>query len=88
MKRLENRQAVLQACQQIRQTPEDQRLALTVSLSLTFRHLREDNALLTTAEDAFYFGLFSEEKKGALERLAALIGDQSAFAESKILVPA
>jgi len=81
MKRLENRQAVLQTCQQIRQTPEDQRHALTLSLALTFEQLTDD-ALLTVAEDAFYFGLFSEECEGALERLAALTGIQAAFVES------
>jgi len=83
VERLENRQAVLQACRQLRQTSEDSECVnLTVSIGSAMKTFPTDNALKAVADDALYLCMCLAEAPGALERLEALTGEQSSFAES------
>ena len=86
MKRLENRQAVLQACHQLRHATEDPQAAqITASILIAMRNLPMDDALEAVAVDALHLGMCLVERPGALQRLKALTGGQTAFAESKAL---
>jgi len=76
---------VLQACQQLRQAPEDQQANITASLIVAMLLLTMDDALRAAVDDAVHLGLCLVERPGALERLEALSGGQTAFAVSNAL---
>jgi len=75
---LENNQAVLQACQRLRQAPEDKQSNIAASIFIARRHLRMDDALRAVADDAVYVRMCLSERPGALERLKALTCGQTA----------
>ena len=76
---------MLQACQQLRQAPEDQQANITASLIVAMLLLTMDDALRAVVDDAVHFGLCLVERPGALERLEALTGGQTGFSESNAL---
>jgi hypothetical protein len=83
MKRLETKQAVLQACQQLRQATEDRQAAqITASILIAMRNLPMDDALEAVANDALHLGMCLVERPGALQRLQALTGGRTAFVQS------
>ena len=79
VKLLETKQAVLHACQQLRQAPEDQQANITASLIVAMLLLTMDDALRAAVDDAVHLGLCLVKRPGALERLEALAGGQVAF---------
>jgi len=85
IKLLETKHAVLRACQQLRQVPEDQQANITASLIIAMLQLPMDDALRAAVDDAVHLGLCLVERPGALERREALTGEQSSFAESNAL---